>query len=141
MTLTEHLEDLRWCLLKSVFAVFRRFDGRLFIFRLYFWFYGGAAAAKSAARAGFDWHQQLLKLFSVEIEVALAAGRFFHLPGYILSDLAVYRARVIEAAKRNGCFLLFCARRFFFSADRFSVIGSFSRSHLSISSSSTKPWA
>jgi sec-independent protein translocase protein TatC len=79
MTLTEHLEDLRWCLLKSVFAIVIASGVCYFFSDAIFGF------VVAPLRQNLQPGQNLIgtsvtEAFFIEIKVALAAGVFFSCP-------------------------------------------------------------
>jgi sec-independent protein translocase protein TatC len=79
MTLTEHLEDLRWCLLKSVFAIVITSSICYFFSDAIFGF------VVAPLRQNLQPGQNLIgtsvtEAFFIEIKVALAAGAFFSCP-------------------------------------------------------------
>jgi sec-independent protein translocase protein TatC len=79
MTLTEHLEDLRWCLLKSVFAIVIASGVCYFFSDAIFGF------VVAPLRQNLQPGQNLIgtsvtEAFFIEIKVALAAGAFFSCP-------------------------------------------------------------
>lgn len=79
MTLTEHLEELRWCLLKSVFAIVIASSICYFFSDSVFGF------VVAPLRQNLPPGQNLIgtsvtEAFFIEIKVALAAGGFFSCP-------------------------------------------------------------
>lgn len=79
MTFTEHLEDLRWCLLKSLGAVVVGFGLAYFFSDRIFAFM--AAPLKQSLRAGENLiGTGVAEAFFIEIKVALVAGVFLASP-------------------------------------------------------------
>jgi sec-independent protein translocase protein TatC len=79
MTLTEHLEDLRWCLLKSVLAVVIAACGSYFFSEPIFSFI--VAPLRQNLKPGQNLiGTSVTEAFFVEIKVALAAGILFSCP-------------------------------------------------------------
>ena len=107
MTLTEHLEELRWCVLKSILAV------------------ALAAAAKPATGPKSNRYQCYRSVFCRNQSRSRGGGAFF-VPGYLLPDLALYRAGFVEPGKKLDsavCILrhvLFCRGRVFLLSIRFA---------------------
>ncbi|MGN6720451.1 MAG: twin-arginine translocase subunit TatC, partial [Candidatus Binatia bacterium] len=79
MTLTEHLEDLRWCLLKSALAIVIAAGGSYFFSEPIFNFI--VAPLRQNLKPGQNLiGTSVTEAFFVEIKVALAAGILFSCP-------------------------------------------------------------
>src|SRR5262249_43950249 len=118
MTLTEPLEELRWCLLKSFAAIILAsglcyfFSDAIFKFMV--------APLRQSLRPG----QSLIgtavtEAFFVEIKVALAGGVFFCQSSYFLSDLALYQPRSIVEGEEAGIAVCLLCNPFFSRRDLF----------------------
>ena len=79
MTFTEHLEELRWCLLKSLVAIICRLPTLLFFFGRDFDFMVAPLRQNLAAGQSLIG-TSVTEAFFIEIKVALAAGVFFSCP-------------------------------------------------------------
>ena len=97
MTLTEHLEDLRWCLLKSVLAIILASTiGYLFSDSVFSFI---VAPLRQSLQPG----QNLIGTSVFRRNQSRARRwRSLRVPGHLLSDLAFYRPRVIEERKEMG---------------------------------------
>jgi sec-independent protein translocase protein TatC len=112
MTLTEHLEELRWCLLKSVLAIVIASCICYFFSDLVFGF------VVAPLRRNLKPGQNLIgtgvtEAFFIEIKVALAAGVFFSCP-VIFYQLWRFIAPGLSGRERNWVLpFVLCATLFF----------------------------
>jgi len=88
MTFTEHLEELRRCLLKSLAAIILT-SGVCYFFSDSIFRFIVAPLQQSLPPGQNLIGTGVTEAFFTEIKVALAAGVFFFLPGYFLPDLAL----------------------------------------------------
>jgi sec-independent protein translocase protein TatC len=112
MTLTEHLEELRWCLLKSVLAIVIASCICYFFSDLVFGF------VVAPLRRNLQPGQNLIgtgvtEAFFIEIKVALAAGTFFSCP-VIFYQLWRFIAPGLSGRERRWVLpFVLCATLFF----------------------------
>jgi sec-independent protein translocase protein TatC len=112
MTLTEHLEELRWCLLKSVLAIVIASCICYFFSDLVFGF------VVAPLRRNLQPGQNLIgtgvtEAFFIEIKVALAAGAFFSCP-VIFYQLWRFIAPGLSGRERRWVLpFVLCATLFF----------------------------
>ena len=112
MTLTEHLEDLRWCLLKSVIAVFVISSVCYYFSNVIFGFM--VAPLRQNLQPGQNLiGTSVTEAFFSEIKVALGGWRAVFLPVYFLPDLAFYRAGLSGREKKLVVPFVLCATLFF----------------------------
>lgn len=112
MTLTEHLEELRWCLLKSLSVVVIVAGLCYFFSDSIFGFI--VAPLKQSLRPG----QSLIgtgvtEAFFIEIKVALAAGVFFSCPFIFYQIWRFISPGLLGSEKRWVLPFVFCASVFF----------------------------
>jgi sec-independent protein translocase protein TatC len=118
MTLTEHLEDLRWCLVKSVSAVV--------LAAVVCYFFSGAIFGFVVAplRQSLQPGQNLIgtgvtEAFFVEIKIALAAGLLFSSP-YIFYQIWRFVAPGLTGREKRWVVpFVLCATFFFVSGSYF----------------------
>jgi sec-independent protein translocase protein TatC len=118
MTLTEHLEDLRWCLVKSVSAVV--------LAAVFCYFFSGAIFGFVVAplRQSLQPGQNLIgtgvtEAFFVEIKIALAAGLLFSSP-YIFYQIWRFVAPGLTGREKRWVVpFVLCATFFFVSGSYF----------------------
>ena len=133
MTLTEHLEELRWCLLKSLAAIVLA-SGLGYFFRTRF-----SKSWWPRFDKAFSWQTLIgtavTEAFFVEIKVALAAGVFFSCPVIFYQIWRFIRPGLSGSEKRLVLPFVLCA--IFFWGELFFVTKSFFPLRFSISSSNT----
>lgn len=118
MTLTEHLEELRWCLLRSVIAVL---VGSTICYFYSNWIFAFMVAP---LRENLQPGQSLIgtsvtEAFFSEIKVAIAAGLFFTCP-YIFYQIWRFIAPGLSAGeKRLVLPFVLCATGFFLAGSYF----------------------
>jgi sec-independent protein translocase protein TatC len=118
MTFTEHLEELRWCLLKSVCAIFIAAFTSYFFSDAIFAFV--VAPLKQTLRPG----QTLIgtgvtEAFFVEIKIALAAGVIFSCPYIFYQVWGFIEPGLSEREKRWILPFVLCATLFFLGGGYF----------------------
>jgi sec-independent protein translocase protein TatC len=118
MTLGEHLEDLRWCLLKSISAIVLASAICYFYSASIF----GFIVAPLRQRLGPG--QSLIgtgvaEAFFTEIKVALAAGFFFSCPFIFYQIWRFIRPGLLGSEKKLVLPFVLCATLFFFSGTYF----------------------
>jgi sec-independent protein translocase protein TatC len=114
MTLTEHLEDLRWCVLKSLLAVV--------LASVISYFYADAIFAFVVAplRQNLQPGQNLIgtsvtEAFFVEIKIALAAGVLFSSPAIFYQIWRFIAPGLLKRERKWVLPFVLCATGFFLS--------------------------
>jgi sec-independent protein translocase protein TatC len=114
MTFTEHLEELRWCLLKSLAAIILVSGASYFVSD---WIFGVMVAP---LRESLGPGQSLIgtgvtEAFFVEIKVALAGGIFFSCPFLFYQIWRFISPGLSGSEKRLVLPFILCATLFFFA--------------------------
>jgi sec-independent protein translocase protein TatC len=114
MTFTEHLEELRWCLLKSLAAIILVSGASYFVSD---WIFGVMVAP---LRESLGPGQSLIgtgvtEAFFVEIKVALAGGVFFSCPFLFYQIWRFISPGLSGSEKRLVLPFILCATLFFFA--------------------------
>lgn len=135
MTLTEHLEELRWCLLKSLAAIIIA-SGLSYLFADAI-FQIMVAPLRQSLRPG----QSLIgtgvtEAFFIEIKVALVAGVFFSCPVIFYQIWRFMAPGLSGSEKRLVLPFVLCATFFFLGGPFFATESSFPL-RFNISSSNT----
>lgn len=118
MTLTEHLEELRWCLLKSVLAIVLASGASYFFSEAIFSFI--VAPLRQNLQPGQNLiGTSVTEAFFVEIKVALAAGVLFSCPVLFYQIWSFVAPGLLKRERKWVVPFVMCATLFFIAGAAF----------------------